>query len=68
MDSLLPQNSHLTIGITPQDMPFCYPLINETVWNRHPRVYLATDRTGKTRCPYCSTVYQLTGKRIFKHD
>ncbi|HTN66863.1 MAG TPA: zinc-finger domain-containing protein [Burkholderiaceae bacterium] len=29
------------------------------LWSTHPRVYLTFDANGRTKCPYCSTVYQL---------
>jgi len=29
------------------------------LWSSHPRVYLNFDAQGRTKCPYCGTVYQL---------
>lgn len=37
---------------------FC-PNPKMPLWSAHPRVYLTFDARGITKCPYCSTVYQL---------
>lgn len=37
---------------------FC-PNPKMPLWKAHPRVYLSFDAEGRTKCPYCSTVYQL---------
>jgi uncharacterized Zn-finger protein len=29
------------------------------LWNSHPRVYLAIEKTGQAVCPYCSAEYVL---------
>jgi uncharacterized Zn-finger protein len=34
------------------------------LWNTHPRVYLDVGSTGKARCPYCGTVYQLKAGEV----
>ncbi|HSX20430.1 MAG TPA: zinc-finger domain-containing protein [Gammaproteobacteria bacterium] len=33
------------------------PLPSMTLWNMHPRVYLALDEDNHAMCPYCSTHY-----------
>jgi uncharacterized Zn-finger protein len=30
-----------------------------SLWNSHPRVYLAIEATGKAKCPYCGADYIL---------
>jgi uncharacterized Zn-finger protein len=30
-----------------------------SLWNSHPRVYLAVEASGSARCPYCGAVYVL---------
>ncbi len=38
------------------------------LWAAHPRVYLTFDASGRTKCPYCSTVYQLkAGAHTHRH-
>ncbi|HID48448.1 MAG TPA: zinc-finger domain-containing protein [Chromatiales bacterium] len=32
---------------------------NMSLWNSHPRVYLAIEETGEARCPYCGALYVL---------
>lgn len=34
-------------------------LADMKLWNMHPKVYLDVGRTGRAKCPYCSTVYEL---------
>jgi len=39
---------------------FCpSPVAGMQTWNTHPKVYLDVGRSGKAKCPYCGTVYQL---------
>lgn len=33
------------------------PLPNMSVWNMHPKVYLALDHENHALCPYCLTHY-----------
>ena len=34
-------------------------LADMKLWNMHPKVYLDVGRTGRAKCPYCGTVYEL---------
>jgi uncharacterized Zn-finger protein len=44
---------------------FCpSPRAGMKLWNTHPRVYLDVGSTGKARCPYCGTVYQLKAGEV----
>ncbi len=38
-------------------IPLSCPLPNMTLWNMHPKVYLAIDASNEAVCPYCSTHY-----------
>lgn len=40
--------------------PLSCPLPNMTLWNMHPKVYLALDNNDEAMCPYCSTRYIAT--------
>jgi len=48
------------VGIA--DLPLHCPLPSQQLWNTHPRVFLPIESTGEYRCPYCSTLYKLTGE------
>jgi uncharacterized Zn-finger protein len=30
-----------------------------SLWNSHPRVYLAIEETGTAKCPYCGAEFKL---------
>lgn len=49
------------VEITARDLPLHCPLPSEKLWNAHPRVYLPIEATREARCPYCGTLYKLTG-------
>ena len=41
---------------------FCpSPRADMKLWNTHPRVYMPIEKTRESRCPYCGTLYKLTG-------
>ncbi len=40
-------------------LPLSCPRPEDEVWNMHPRVYIAVEKTGKASCPYCGAQYQL---------
>ena len=41
------------------------PQADMKIWNSHPKVYLDVARTGKAKCSYCGTVYQLKAGEHF---
>ena len=45
--------------ITRADLPLSCPLPGMRLWNSHPRVYLAIEKAGWAKCPYCSAEYSL---------
>jgi len=45
--------------ITHKDLPLSCPMPDTSLWNKHPRVYLPIEKTGKAICPYCSTKFTL---------
>jgi len=47
------------IEVTPDQLPLCCPRPEDEVWNMHPRVYLAIEKTGEATCPYCGAHYRL---------
>ncbi len=47
--------------VTRADLPLACPMPGMTLWNSHPRVYLAIEANGgEAKCPYCGAVYHLT--------
>ena len=43
-----------------QDIPLSCPMPGMSVWNSHPKVFLAIEAAGEVKCPYCGAVYVLT--------
>ncbi|HFD80530.1 MAG TPA: zinc-finger domain-containing protein [Gammaproteobacteria bacterium] len=52
-------NARKHYDITRADLPLCCPMKNMSLWDSHPRVYLALDDNGRALCPYCSAEYVL---------
>ena len=48
-----------TREIEPADLPVYCPRDDMTLWNHHPRVYLALEDSATALCPYCGTLYVL---------
>ena len=49
------------VSVTGADLPLHCPLPSQKLWNTHPRVYLPIEATREARCPYCGTLYRLSG-------
>ena len=49
------------VEVTGADLPLHCPLPSQKLWNTHPRVYLPIEATREARCPYCGTLYRLSG-------
>jgi len=46
--------------VTHADLPLSCPMPDMTLWNSHPRVYLAIeDEGGESVCPYCAAHFVL---------
>lgn len=52
-------NAQNRYEVTRADLPLHCPMRGMTLWNSHPRVFLAIEETGQARCPYCGAVYVL---------
>jgi uncharacterized Zn-finger protein len=50
------------VEVTAADLPLTCPTPAVSLWNNHPRVALAVEKTGEARCPYCGTVYKFSGE------
>ena len=51
-----------TVEVTAADLPLACPTADMSLWNAHPRVFIAVEKTGEARCPYCGTLYKFTGE------
>lgn len=49
------------VEVAAADLPLHCPLPTQKLWNTHPRVFLPIEVTKEARCPYCGTLYRLTG-------
>ena len=58
----LTENTQRAIEVTAKDLPLACPMPDMVKWNAHPRVFLPIVKLGgEARCPYCGTLYKLTG-------
>ena len=55
------------VEVTGDSLPLHCPLPSQQLWNKHPRVYLPVEATKEARCPYCGTLYRLTGEVTSGH-
>jgi uncharacterized Zn-finger protein len=58
-DRLIQPNAQNNYDVTQDDLPLCCPMPGMHLWNSHPRVFLAVEKTGWAKCPYCSAEYVL---------
>ena len=52
-------NAQRRYDITRADLPLHCPTPEMSLWNSHPRVFLAIEETGEAKCPYCGAEYHL---------
>lgn len=52
-------NSAQQYVVTRADLPLHCPLPSMSLWNSHPRVFLAIEDTGRAKCPYCGAGFTL---------
>ena len=58
-DVLKRPNAETHYKITRRDLPLCCPSEKMRVWDSHPRVFLAIEKTGEVDCSYCGAKYTL---------
>ena len=56
---LVPANAQNLYEVTRADVPLSCPMPGMSLWNSHPKVYLAIEATGSAKCPYCGAQYIL---------
>lgn len=52
-------NARNRYDVTREDLPLHCPMAGTSLWNSHPRVFLAVEETGQAKCPYCGALYVL---------
>ena len=45
--------------VTEDEMPVHCPIEGSSLWNSHPRVFIAFDAQGHGKCSYCGADYRL---------
>jgi uncharacterized Zn-finger protein len=55
----LSPNARRRYEVTRADLPLHCPMDGMSLWDSHPRVYLAIEETGQARCPYCGAEFIL---------
>ena len=58
------ENKSRQIQVTHEALPLHCPMPDMVLWNAHPRVFLAIEKTGEALCPYCGTHYTLEGGAV----
>lgn len=56
------ENTRRVIEVREDELPLRCPMPQHADWSAHPRVYLPINARGEALCPYCGTLYRLTGK------
>jgi uncharacterized Zn-finger protein len=56
---LIEPNAENHYTVSRVDLPLHCPMEGMSLWNSHPRVYLAIEATGRAKCPYCGADYAL---------
>jgi uncharacterized Zn-finger protein len=59
-------NDKKVYKVTENDLPLHCPTPSMSLWNSHPRVFLANENSpeGKIQCPYCGAEYALTRQQM----
>lgn len=57
--SLASPNAKNSYEVTQEDLPVHCPMPGTSLWNSHPRVFVALDKNGEGKCPYCGAEYHL---------
>ena len=60
-DSTMGELTAREIGVTAKDLPLHCPMPTMKLWDAHPRVFIDVAETGEAKCPYCGTMYKLSG-------
>lgn len=56
-------NAETTVEVTKGDLPLHCPTPDSSLWNSHPRVFIALEESKESKCPYCGTIYILKAEK-----
>ena len=59
-----PPNTSNYYEVTQKDLPLHCPMPGMSLWNSHPKVYLAIEKTGDAKCAYCGAVFRLVERQV----
>jgi len=45
--------------VSQDDLPVHCPMPGSSLWNSHPQVFIALDKKGSGKCPYCGAEFHL---------
>jgi len=45
--------------VSQDDVPVHCPMPGSSLWNSHPQVFIAFDKKGSGKCPYCGAEFHL---------
>ena len=60
-------NASQRVEVTAADLPLHCPMPDKRLWDSHPKVYLPIESSREEACPYCGTVYVLSGSVSSSH-
>lgn len=56
---LVKPNTKNCYDVTEDDLPVHCPMPGSSLWDSHPQVFIAFDKDGNGKCPYCGAEYHL---------
>lgn len=60
VENRIPANAQSRYQVTRAELPLSCPTPAMSLWNSHPKVYLAIDQQGgHAQCPYCGAEFDL---------
>jgi len=59
-ENLSTPNTKDNYEVTKDDVPVHCPMPGTSLWNSHPQVFIAFDKNGDGKCPYCGAEYHIT--------
>lgn len=58
-ERLTKPNTKNSYDVTEEDLPVHCPMPGSSLWDSHPQVFIAFDKNGEGKCPYCGAEYHL---------
>ena len=58
-ENLTKPNTKNSYDVTENELPVHCPMPGSSLWNSHPQVFIAFDKSGEGKCPYCGAEYHL---------